>query len=122
MSLPRPEDEGLVFRKADSTAWGRIETAFKTALERADISNFRFHDLRHTCASWLVMDGATPVEVKELLGHRSLAMTMRYAHLAPGRLRDAVIRLDKVFGVEEGRNARSSVRIPAIVIAQSGRS
>ena len=98
MSLPGPKDEGPVFCKRDGSAWGRIETGFKTALKRAGISNFRFHDLRHTCASWLVMDGATPMEVKELLGHRDLKMTLRYAHLAPGRLRDAVSRLDKVFG------------------------
>ena len=44
------------------------------------------------------MDGATLVEVKELLGHHDITMTMRYAHLAPGRLRDAVGRLDRVFG------------------------
>lgn len=96
----RGEGEGLVFCKANGAAWGAITTAFSVALKKAKITGFRFHDLRHTCASWLIMDGATLMEVKELLGHQSLGMTLRYAHLAPGRLRDAVGRLDRVFGPE----------------------
>jgi integrase len=89
--------EGLVFAKADGQAWGRLSTAFATALRRAKITAFRFHDLRHTCASWLAMSGRPLLEIKELLGHAEISMTMRYAHLAPGRLREAVGVLDRVF-------------------------
>lgn len=89
---------GLVFRRADGRAWGAITTAFAVALRKAGITGFRFHDLRHTFASWLVMDGVPLAAVKELLGHASLTMTMRYAHLSPARLRDAVGRLDHLFG------------------------
>jgi len=53
-----------------------------------------FHTLRHTFASWAVMRGGTLKELQELLGHASLAMTMRYAHLAPEHLRSAVSRLE----------------------------
>ena len=69
-------------------------TAFTSAVERAKLGDFHFHDLRHTFASWLVMRGRPLKEVQELLGHQTIVMTMRYAHLSPDRLRDAVAALD----------------------------
>src|SRR5207249_9296937 len=60
-----------------SAAWGQIRTAFATALERAGIKAFRFHDLRHTAASHLVMRGASLKEVQEILGHSDFKMTLR---------------------------------------------
>ncbi len=59
-----------------------VKNAFHTALETADITNFTWHDLRHTFASWLMMKGASLRPVAELLGHRGLRMVMRYAHLS----------------------------------------
>jgi integrase len=64
--------------------------AFLTACRRAGIEGFRFHDLRHTFASHLVMKGASLKAVQELLGHRDLKMVMRYAHVNPGHLQEAV--------------------------------
>lgn len=61
---------------------------------RAKLSDFRYHDLRHTFASWAVQRNATLQEVKDLLGHRSLAMVLRYSHLSPEHLRSAVASLD----------------------------
>lgn len=93
-SLPRAIGGGPLFRKANGAAWASIRTAFERAVETAKLTDFRFHDLRHTFASWLVQRGRSLKEVQEALGHRTLAMTMRYAHLSPERLREAVASLD----------------------------
>lgn len=59
-----------------------IRKAFQNSLKQARIENFKFHDLRHTCASHLAMNGATQGELMEILGHRSPTMTRRYAHFS----------------------------------------
>jgi site-specific recombinase XerD len=70
-----------------------INRVFSPALERAGIRDFRWHDLRHTFASRLVMRGVDIRTVQELLGHKTLAMTQRYSHLSPAHKLDAVQRL-----------------------------
>ncbi len=60
-----------------------MKKSFKTACTKAGIKDFRFHDLRGTCCSHLVMAGVDLVTVKELMGHQSLAMVLRYVGLAP---------------------------------------
>jgi integrase len=67
-----------------------IKTAWLQLMRDAEITDFRFHDLRHDFASRLVMGGVVLYRVKELLGHGSIAMTERYAHLAPEALAEAV--------------------------------
>jgi len=71
-----------------------VKRSFATACRAAKIEDFRFHDLRHTCAAWLVQAGVPMAEVRDVLGHCTLAMTERYAHLAPENLRAAVAKLD----------------------------
>ena len=71
-----------------------VRRRFKPALERAGIKNLRWHDLRHTFGSRLAQRGCNPQTIRELMGHKSIEMTYRYMHLAPGGLHDAVNLLD----------------------------
>jgi integrase len=94
--LPRRIDGHFVFYdpKTDKP-YKDVRRSFATACRKAGTKDFHFHDTRHTFASHLVMEGADLTTVKELLGHKSLAMTLRYAHLAPKHRADAVRLLDK---------------------------
>lgn len=82
-----------VFCKTDGTPFRSVKTAFSTALRKADIKDFTFHDLRHTFASHLVMNNTDLKTVQELLGHKSIEMTMRYSHLSASHKKRAVNRL-----------------------------
>jgi len=72
-----------------------IRKAFSNACTRAGVKNLRFHDLRHTFASRLVLSGVDLVTVSKLMGHSSITMTMRYSHPTPESLKNAVTSLDK---------------------------
>jgi integrase len=72
----------LLFPGADPTKPVDVTKPWGTAVKRATLENFRFHDLRHTAASYLAMSGATTIELAAVLGHRTLQMVKRYAHLA----------------------------------------
>jgi integrase len=78
-----PVNGEYVFHDKDGKSFKDVKTAFKTALRRSGIRDFRFHDLRHTSCSYLMMRGAVPQAVQEHAGHKSLNMTMRYSHLSP---------------------------------------
>lgn len=75
-----------------------VKTAFKAACRRADITDLRFHDLRHTAATYMVMGGVDLVTVAEILGHSDLKMVMRYAHPTPENKRKAVETLANSYG------------------------
>ena len=72
-----------------------IGSAFKKALKRADIKDFRFHDLRHTWASWHVMSGTPLYDLMTLGGWKTMDCVQRYAHLAPEHLAKAASRIER---------------------------
>jgi len=69
---------------------GAIRGAFETAVEKAGIQDFHWHDLRHSFASRLAMAGKDIYEIQRLMRHKSIVMTQRYAHLSPKHLREAI--------------------------------
>ncbi len=75
-----------------------VRTPFEEALKRANIKDFHFHDLRHSCASYLAMNGASLNEIAEVLGHKTLAMVKRYAHLSTSHITKVVNNMaEKIF-------------------------
>ena len=74
-----------------------IKAALDAAFEKSEIRNFRFHDLRHSAASYLAMSGATPSEIAEVLGHRTLQMVKRYAHISEQHSAKVIERMNKKF-------------------------
>lgn len=75
-----------------------VRNSFEMACKRAGIKDFHFQDLRHTFASHLVIAGVDITTVKELLGHKSLTMTLRYAHLSPAHKIKALKLLEGKLG------------------------
>ena len=69
-----------------TTSRQRVDKSFATVLEKAGIENFRFHDLRHTFASWYMMNGGDLYELAKILGHSNIKMTERYAKLAKSHI------------------------------------
>jgi integrase len=83
LSKVRQLNTSLVFFSgAKPTAPVFIRTPWGKALKEADIQDFKFHDLRHTAASYLAMNGASLAEISDILGHKTLQMVKRYAHLS----------------------------------------
>jgi integrase len=117
--VPMNDDSYRALIGLDPKAAGRvfktryIQTAYNNAVDAAQLDDVTFHTLRHTFASWAVMRGVTLKELQELLGHSSLAMTMRYAHLAPEHLRTAISRLEGLTSIEPARDsAQASAQEP----------
>ena len=88
--------DGLVFPSQSGKAFDNVQKAWSTLLKSAEIENFRFHDMRHDFASRLVMAGVGLNDVRELLGHADLKMTLRYAHLSQEHKASAVAKLTAI--------------------------
>lgn len=90
-------DTDLVFPQASGDRPLEPRDWFAKALAAAKIKDFRFHDLRHTAASYLAMSGATSAEIAAVLGHKTLAMVKRYSHLSDAHVGGVVERMTKKF-------------------------
>ena len=92
--------KAYLFARPDGKAPASIQTPWAKAVEEAGIENFRFHDLRHSAASYLAMNGATLAEIAEVLGHKTLQMVKRYAHLSEQHTAGVVERMNKAIFTE----------------------
>jgi len=90
LSKSKHENADFVFPSANGARPIDFVKAWKTALREAKIDDFRFHDLRHTAASYLAQGGATSLDIAAVLGHKTLAMVKRYAHLSDSRVAHVV--------------------------------
>lgn len=76
-----------------------LRLGWERALKETGITNFRWHDMRHSCASYLAMNGASLTEIAEILGHRTITMTKRYSHLSESHTAGVVASMnEKIFG------------------------
>lgn len=97
LNMKERSTSAVVFCDEETGESYNFRKSFETALKKSNITDFKFHDLRHTFSSHLVMAGVDLNTVRELLGHKSLAMTLRYSHLSASHKMDAVQRLNEKF-------------------------
>lgn len=94
----QPKINDYVFNSVNGKPMQQLSVrAFKNALKKAGISNFRWHDLRHTWASWHVQNGTSLQELQQLGGWSSFEMVLRYAHLSSNHLKNAADRVNVTF-------------------------
>ncbi len=94
----RNKNTELVFPAKNLQTPIDIRTPFETALQKAEIEDFKWHDLRHSCASYLAMNGATLAEIAGVLGHKTLSMVKRYSHISDAHTAGVVERMNnKIF-------------------------
>ena len=90
----RVKQDALLFpSEDDSNKPVEIRKAWTTALKRAQITDFRFHDLRHTTASYLAMEGASAPQIAEILGHKTLQMVKRYSHFNKAHIAEVLTKM-----------------------------
>jgi integrase len=87
----------LLFPRADGQKPIELRNAWERALKQAQIDDFKFHDLRHSAASYLAMSGASLAEIAEVLGHKTLQMVKRYSHLSEQHTAGVVEKMNKKF-------------------------
>ena len=96
-----------VFPSPNPSAPRDFYKPFKRALDKACVTEFRFHDLRHTVGTYLAIGGVSERYIAEILGHKTLEMVKRYTHLRPKHLRDAVAILGNQNQLNLGESLRA---------------
>jgi len=94
---PRTPESDFVFTNLMGGRLGWLQHGFRKALVRAGLQDLHFHDLRHTFASQWMMAGGELYALKDILGHKTIAMTQRYAHLSPAYRRSMVDRMEQIW-------------------------
>jgi integrase len=122
--IVRRLDTPHVFHDSKGEAMKEVRHSFNRACRLAGIYGFRFHDLRHSAASFMAMAGVDLMAIKQVLGHKTIAMTARYSHLSPGHLRNAVAAIDRAlsapadptsqFTSQSGENAQTAPEVLAL--------
>lgn len=121
-----PEYEGYFFCRENGEPYKNLIKGLQGAAKRAGVGHLRWHDLRHTCASWLIQNGVDVTIVQKLLGHSQISTTQRYIGLEVNDVRHA---LDKIFAAEIRHTSDNSenlsperIFIPMINIVENGAS
>jgi integrase len=100
LATVRHSENDLIFPSHNRKKPLVIRHPWEVALKQANIDNFHFHDLRHSAASYLAMNGASLAEIAEVLGHKTLNMVKRYSHLSHEHTSKVVASMNsKIFGV-----------------------
>ena len=109
----QPRERDYVFPSQDGTAPRQIKRPWEAAVKLAELEDFRFHDLRHSAASYLAMNGASLAEIAEVLGHKTLQMVKRYAHLSDQHVAGVVERMNKAIFTEPANDNNEPVQLKA---------
>lgn len=91
----RKINSGYVFARSDGKKPMDLKHQWETVIKNSKLEDFRFHDLRHTAASYLAMNGATLVEISEILGHKTMQMVKRYSHLTTKHTAEILERMNE---------------------------
>jgi hypothetical protein len=108
-NIPQAEPGDAVLDGVDRK---KLSVYTERLFRKLGIADASFHSLRHTTASWLVMEGVDLYTVGQLLGHRTPRMTQRYAHLSPRYLAGTMGKLDSVFGDVMSESASPATLLP----------
>jgi integrase len=104
-----------VFPNAAGKRWNYSQEPFRNVRKRAGLADLHFHDLRHTFASQWMMNGGDLYALRGILGHKSIAMTQRYAHLSPAYQRAMVDRMEAIWRTPAPTHAPASTEIEKAV-------
>lgn len=94
-SKVRKINSDYVFARQDGKKPADLRWQWEEAVKKAKLTNFKFHDLRHTAASYLAMNGASLLDIAEILGHKTMAMVQRYAHLTKKHTAEVLERMNE---------------------------